>query len=92
MVGSILKVHLVSANAEAPDDDQVPRLFQNPRGELGLRANTNDMNISIRRVWSALALVVSRHRILGWEELPNLLNEFVFREGRFEKFNLVALR
>lgn len=46
MFGSILKIDLVSANAEATDDYEVSCFLQHSSRKFRLRTNTNDMYVT----------------------------------------------
>jgi hypothetical protein len=77
VVGGILEVDLVGTDAEAADNDQVLGLLQNPLRELGLRADTDDMNIT-----ALLEAVVRNGLPIGMGDLTNRIFSMSWSSGR----------
>lgn len=87
--GGILEVHLVGTDTEAPDHDQVLSFLKDPSGELGLGADTDHMNVTMRILVGIPSWHARSHT--REKDLPNLLNQLVLRERGLEEFDLVAL-
>lgn len=56
--GGIIEIDLVGSDTEAADHDEVLSLTENPLGELGLRADTDSMDITVS--WKLLS-ALRRH-------------------------------
>lgn len=46
MIGSILKVNLICSDTETANGYKIPSLFQHTSGQLRLRADSDDMDVS----------------------------------------------
>lgn len=86
VVGGVVEVDLIGADAEATHDKQVLGLAKDTFGQLCFGANANDMDVAVQPRSETPSFQRPGH-----VDSPDSLNELVFRQRRLEGLDLVAL-